>query len=76
VDNVPAYRASNAPYTIYYDGGSQTVPVDQSTTGLGGGKWNLLGTYTFAAGTSGYIQLSNNANNYVVADAIKLVPVP
>jgi hypothetical protein len=76
VDNAPAYRASNAPYTIFYDGGSQTVRVDQSTNGPGGGKWNLLGTYTFAAGTSGFVQLSDDANNYVVADAIKLVPLP
>jgi hypothetical protein len=76
VDNDPAYRASNAPYTIFYDSGSQTVRVDQSTNGPGGGKWNLLGTYTFAVGTSGFVQLSDDADNIVIADAIKLVPVP
>jgi hypothetical protein len=76
VDNEPAYRASNAPYTIFYDGGSQTIRVDQSTNGPGGGKWNLLGTYPFAAGTSGFVQLSDDADNIVIADAVKLVPVP
>ncbi len=72
VDNDPAYRASNAPYTIHYSGDSETVvTVDQSTDGPGGGHWNLLGTYTFDAGTSGYVELSDNADNYVVADAVR-----
>jgi alpha-L-rhamnosidase len=64
-------RATNAPYTIYYNGGSQTVTVNQET---GGGQWNLLGTYNFAAGTAGYVKLSNNASEYVVADAVKFEP--
>jgi alpha-L-rhamnosidase len=61
-------RATNAPYTIYYNGGNQTVTVNQE---LNGGQWNLLGTYNFAAGTAGYVKLANNANEYVVADAVK-----
>jgi hypothetical protein len=62
------YRPTNAPYTINYSGGSETVRVDQKANG---GQWNLLGTYGFAAGTSGYIQLSDDANPTVVAaDAV------
>ena len=61
-------RASNAKYTVYYNGGSDEVTVNQQTNG---GQWNLLGTYSFAAGTSGYVMLSNEgANGYVMADAI------
>ena len=45
-----------------------TVDVDQQADG---GKWNLLGTYAFAPGTSSYVQLSDAANGYAVADAIK-----
>jgi parallel beta-helix repeat protein len=77
--NVYAYwraspnRATDSPYTIYYDGGSETVRANQQINGY---QWNLLGTYPFVAGTSGYVVLSNDANQYVIADAIKWEPVP
>jgi hypothetical protein len=64
-------RATDSPYTIYYDGGSATVDVDQE---VNGNQWNLLGTYPFVAGTSGYVVLSDDANQYVIADAIKFEP--
>jgi hypothetical protein len=84
IGNSQKVRSTHVPYTVYYDGGSQTVEVDQTDTGPGGGRWNLLGTYSFAAGTSGYVVLSNDATpapvsgsiTWVVGDAIKLVPVP
>jgi alpha-L-rhamnosidase len=62
------FRASNTPYVINYNGGSQTVRVDQWTNG---GQWILLGTFNFAAGTSGYVRVTNDADNYVIADAVK-----
>jgi hypothetical protein len=65
-------RATDAPYTIHYDGGSETVDVDQTAFGC---QWNLLGTYPFAAGTAGSIVLSDDANGYLIADAIKLMLV-
>jgi hypothetical protein len=62
-------RATNAKYTVYYDGGSETHVVNQE---INGGQWNLLQTYPFAAGTSGYVVLSNeDANEYVIADATR-----
>jgi hypothetical protein len=67
-------RATNAPYTIYYNGGSQTYSVNQT---INGGTWVLLGTKAFAAGTSGYVKLSNNTGStgkVVIADAVKWVP--
>jgi hypothetical protein len=68
-------RASNAPYTINYDGGSETVRVSQK---VDGGQWNQLGTgtYPFVVGTSGSVVLSDDANGVVVADAILWEPVP
>jgi hypothetical protein len=66
-------RATNAKYKIYYDGSSQTIEVNQE---INGDRWNYLGTYPFAAGTSGYVVLSDDANEYVIADAIKFEPVP
>ncbi|MBK8065234.1 MAG: hypothetical protein IPK29_15205 [Betaproteobacteria bacterium] len=37
--------------------------------------WNLLGTYTLAPGTGHRVTLTDEANGYVVADAIRLVAV-
>lgn len=63
-------RANNAPYTISYNGGSVTVPVNQQT---GGGSWQLIGSgLDFAKGTNGYVRLANNANTSVaIADAVR-----
>jgi len=64
-------RASNAPYTIVHANGSDTVTANQQQQG---GQWNLLGTYTFNAGPSS-VSLSDNADAYVIADGIKIVPI-
>jgi len=63
-------RAANAPYTINYNSGSMTIPVNQQT---GGGAWQLIATgLDFALGTNGFVSLSNNANpTVVVADAVR-----
>jgi hypothetical protein len=68
-------RATNAPHVIHYHGGTQTVYVNQA---LNGGKFNLLGTWNFAAGTAGYIQITDGFTGElnVMADAIKLVYAP
>ncbi|CAD7768212.1 Doubled CXXCH motif (Paired_CXXCH_1) [Candidatus Methanoperedenaceae archaeon GB50] len=63
-------RATNAPYTVYYSGGSETIRVNQK---VGGGRWNYLGTWNFSAGTSGYVVLSDDADGVVMADAIRFV---
>ena len=61
-------RATNAKYIINYNGGSEDIIVNQEQDG---DQWNLLGTYTFAAGTSGNVVLtSDGANQYIIADAI------
>ncbi|MBW1860704.1 MAG: hypothetical protein JRI70_11830, partial [Deltaproteobacteria bacterium] len=66
-------RARNAKYTVYYNGGSETISVNQEVRGS---KWNLLGTFPFLAGTSGYVQLTDDADEYVIADAIMLAKPP
>lgn len=63
-------RASNATYTVAHANGSTPVTVNQQTNG---GQWNLLGTYTMAPGSA--IRLTDQANGYVIADGVKLVPV-
>jgi len=66
-----AQITANAPYTIHHAGGSNVVTVDQSVAALEG-QWNLLGSYTFNAGTSHFVEI-DTTNGLVSADAVKLV---
>lgn len=63
-------NASNAPYIIRHSRGETTVRMDQRTNG---GRWNSLGVFEFAAGRGGYVEVSNQADGTVFADAIRLV---
>jgi RHS repeat-associated protein len=65
-------RASNAPYTIYHEGGGTTVPMNQK---VNGSTWMSLGTYTLAPGENHRVVLGDVANGYVIADAVRFVPV-
>jgi hypothetical protein len=61
-------RATNAPYTVTHAKGSTTVSVNQQVSG---GSWQSLGVYSFGSG-SYKVSLSDNANDVVIADAIRL----
>jgi len=69
-------RTTAAPYTVYWDGGSQTVTMNQQANG---GVWNLLvAGKPFLAGTGGYVKLGNatgEASLVVMADAIRFLKV-
>lgn len=65
-----ATRASNAVYTVNHAGGVTPVTVDQRQSG---GEWVLLGT--FALDVASEVVLSDAANGYVIADAIRAIPV-
>lgn len=67
-----ANRATNATYTVTHASGSTAVPVDQQQNG---GVWNLLGTFNLSPGTAHRVTLTDEANGYVIADAVRLVPV-
>lgn len=68
--SIGANRATNASWTISFFGGSTNVLVNQQ---VNGGKWTkIASSVPFAAGTNGYVQVSNLASNSVViADALK-----
>jgi len=64
---------TDARYTVYYNGGSQAVTIDQT---INTGQWVLLGTFNFLAGssTNGRVTLTNQsatANARVYADAVR-----
>jgi RHS repeat-associated protein len=66
-----ASHTPEAVYTIAYEGGTASVTVNQKKNG---GQWNLLGTFPFNAGGSGYkVTLADSALGKVAADAIYIV---
>jgi hypothetical protein len=71
-------RASDAPYTINHADGSATVHLDQrgQARSIGDGDrpgvWVNLGSYRFDAGEAATIELTNDADGYVIADAVRL----
>ena len=67
-----ANRATNATYTVTHAAGSSAVSVNQQQ---GGGAWNLLGTFSLTPGSAHKVALTDQANGFVIADAIRLVPV-
>jgi Putative metal-binding motif/FIMAH domain len=62
-------RATDATYTIFWDGGSSVFTVNQQ---INGGQWNWLGKFEFD-GTGDYVQLVSNADGKVIADAVKFI---
>jgi hypothetical protein len=72
-------RATNAPFTVLDGNVSRgTTLINQRQSPAGsldqGVTWQTLGTYTLT-GNRLVVQLSNNANGYVIADAIRIRPV-
>ena len=63
-------RPSNAPYTVYYNGGSKTYSVDQ-TTPANDGAWVSLGQHPFVAGTTGKVVLNGVPGTAANADAVR-----
>lgn len=64
-------EATNVPYVITHTGGRTTTgTINQS---INYGKWNSLGTFYLDKGKSCNIQITNNANGLVIADAFKFV---
>ncbi|WP_052433356.1 DNRLRE domain-containing protein [Streptacidiphilus carbonis] len=63
--------ATNAQYTVNYNGGTSTATVDQTKNA---GTWVSLGSFAFTqAGTGQKISLAQNSGGSVSADAVKIV---
>ncbi len=63
-------HAGNAPFTVHHASGEETIRVDLKKNTA---QWVELGVFPFAAGTTGYVSLSNDADDDVIADAVKFV---
>jgi hypothetical protein len=67
-------RATNAPVDVVHAEGTATFGANPRADGA---KWNLLGTWRFAAGTTGAVVVRNAADDggYVIADAVGFAEV-
>ena len=66
-------RTIGAPFVIAYNGGTQTLNVNEQ---INGGRWNLLGTFNFVSGTAGNVKITDgfaDGTQVVLADAVKFV---
>ncbi|MFI5914141.1 FAD-dependent oxidoreductase [Dactylosporangium sp. NPDC051541] len=65
-------RARAVPVDIVHSDGTTTRTVDQRASG---GTWVPLGTYSFAAGTTGSVLIrTDHTEGYVIADAVRFAP--
>ena len=65
--------ATNAPYLVCHQNGvSGWIPVDQSAPGS---EWVYLGTFEFSNAFAQGVLMNNNADGYVIADAVKFLYV-
>lgn len=72
-------RASNAKYVVHHAAGTTTVTVDQRVRGVPDprtGEWVSLGTFSFEAGLDSYVELSDDADGFVIADAVRWRRLP
>ncbi|OAS18041.1 right-handed parallel beta-helix repeat-containing protein [Paenibacillus oryzisoli] len=70
--NADTNRANNVPVTVNDVIGAHSTTVNQQENG---GQWNFIGSYTFNAGTSGNVMISNTGTTgFVIADTVKFVP--
>lgn len=60
---------TNIPYRVVHAGGTANLTVPQAANK---GQWVVLGTYTFDAGSSGYVEIDNTGTTgHVPADAVR-----
>lgn len=69
--NAFSNHATNAPFSVTSNSGTTIVRMNQQTTG---DAWVLIGTYSFTAGQTARVDLSDDSNGYVVADAVMFQP--
>ncbi len=61
-------RASNTPYVIHHRYATDTIRVNQK---IDGGRWNYLGKFFFNQGNEHNVEINNDADGIVIADAVR-----
>jgi FAD dependent oxidoreductase len=68
-------RATNAPVTIHHAQGETKVLVNQRLK-PSDGLFHVVGTFEFAAGKDGWVEISNaGTDGHVIVDAVQWLPV-
>jgi hypothetical protein len=68
-------RATNTPVAIHSIDGERTVKVNQRQA-PNGKQAVSLGTFAFAAGEAGWVEIRNDeTDGFVIADAVQFIPV-
>ncbi len=66
--------STKTPFEIKHAAGTDTVVINQQDKYA---EWILLGSYDFSKGTDNYVKVkTQGTDNYVIADAVKLVYKP
>ena len=74
--SVNGNRATNVPVTIHHAGGETKVLVNQKLKPKGDGPFHVVGTFEFAAGKDGWVEISNaGTDGHVIVDAVQWLPV-
>lgn len=61
-------RSTRTSFRVGSATGVQTVEINQS---VNGGRWNEIGAFEFAAGNTGYVEISDANGKYAIADAVR-----
>ncbi len=73
--SVNGNRATNVPVTIHHAGGETKVLVNQKLKPQGDGPFHVVGTFEFAAGKDGWVEVSNaGTDGHVIVDAAQWLP--
>ncbi len=69
-------RSTRTKVVVHHEGGATEVAVNQREDPLKDGAALSLGTFSFPAGKTGSVEVSNEgADGFVVVDAVQFVPV-
>ncbi len=72
-----ANRASNVPVTIHCADGDKKVTLDEQKKGIIKDLLQPVGVYRFDAGSSGWVEISNEGTNgHVIIDAVQWLEAP
>jgi hypothetical protein len=73
---VAGNRATKVPVIIRHSKGESSVLLNQRLRPQGKGPFHILGTFEFAAGREGWVEIRNTGTDgHVVVDAVQWLPV-
>jgi hypothetical protein len=68
-------RATNVPVTIHHAKGETKVLVNQKLAPKSEAPFHVVGTFEFAAGKEGWVEIGNaGTDGYVIVDAVQWLP--